>query len=79
LYKIKYKNKNTLLFYFSKKSNLYFNKLIIMKYYNKIFDFQNICDERELRLIKIREAIEQQRELHSEKIKLLKQRRRLYC
>lgn len=29
--------------------------------------FQNISDERELRLIRLREAIEQQRELHAKK------------
>ncbi|XP_077277680.1 uncharacterized protein LOC143905895 [Temnothorax americanus] len=33
-------------------------------------NFQNINDEKELRLIKLREAIEQQRELHSMKMKV---------
>ncbi|XP_018367899.1 PREDICTED: uncharacterized protein LOC108764258, partial [Trachymyrmex cornetzi] len=33
-------------------------------------DFYNITDEKELRLIKLRDAIEQQRELHSMKMKV---------
>lgn len=43
---------------------------MITKYYSKVIDFQNIRDEKELRIIKIREAIEQQRELHAAKMKI---------
>lgn len=32
--------------------------------------FQNISDEKVLRLIRLREAIEQQRELHAKKMKI---------
>lgn len=43
---------------------------MIIKYYIKVIHFQNIRDEKELRLIKMREAIEQQRELHAAKMRI---------
>jgi len=45
---------------------------MIMKYYSKVIDFQNIRDEKELRIIKMRKAIKQQRELHAVKMKIAK-------